>query len=139
MNANYSPLFALSTDHQFSPSPKILLVEDNRLARNAEQLMLESLGCEVIAAETGEQGLKLFDAQFDAVIVDIDLPGISGLEVAQAIRKNHPILPIIACTSANRFSEEAYKAAGINLVLEKPMRIEQMYHCLASYWHQVVH
>lgn len=139
MKASYSPLFALSTHHQFSPSPKILLVEDNHLARNAEKLMLESLGCEVTAVETGEQGLRYFNAQFDAVIIDIDLPGISGIEVAKAIRSNHFSVPIIACTSANRFSKEVYKAAGINLVLEKPMRIEQTYHCLASYLRRVVH
>ena len=133
------PLMALSTPTQFLDQPKVLLVEDNALAAIAGKIMLESLGCEVILAETGEDGLEKFSDQLQAVVLDIDLPDISGIEIAKTIRKNNSKIPLIACTSSYRFSEEDYFQAGFNLVLEKPMRLEKIYVCLASYLQQRVH
>ena len=135
------PLFALSPSCAKATEgrPKILLVEDNSIARTAEKLILESLGCEVVTAKDGEEGLKYFNSKLQAVVLDIDLPGISGITVAQAIRKNNFNIPIIACTSSHRFSEAEYVNAGINLVLEKPMRIKKTYTSLMSYMQQQVH
>lgn len=136
---HFSPMFALSAHARFPNSPKVLLVEDNAMARYAEQLILESLGCEVITAEDGEQGLQSFHSKLQAVILDIDLPGISGMTVAKTIRKHNAQVPIIACTNSQRFSESEYLSAGFDLVLEKPMRIEQVYMSLVSCLHQQVH
>lgn len=133
-----SSLFALSANSRFSNNPKILLVEDNFLARQAEQLILESLGCEVTAAQDGEEGLRFFHSGLQAVVLDIDLPGISGMTLAKKIRRIEPHMPIIACTSNCKCSQEDYLNAGIDLVLEKPMRIENTYVSLVPYMRQRV-
>ena len=133
------PLMALSTPRQFVDQPAVLLVEDNAMAATAGKMMLESLGCEVLLAENGEEGLEKFSDQLQAVVLDIDLPDISGIEIARAIRKNNPTMPLIACTSSCQFSEEDYFQAGFNLVLEKPMHLEKIYVCLAGYLQQRVH
>ena len=120
------PLCALSSQASFVASPKILLVEDNALARHAEQLLLETLGCSVVAAGSGEEGLKIFNAQFNAVVLDIDLPGISGLTVAKTIRSKQLTLPLIACTGNTLIDAAGYKKAGFDFVLQKPMRLAEI-------------
>ena len=67
----------------------ILVVEDNESLNKLIKLKLERDGYRVLVCENGEDGLKMFEKEnFDLVWLDIYLPGMSGLEVLEKIRKN---------------------------------------------------
>jgi len=76
---------------------RILIVDDDEAVRKATMIVLEAGGFEVVAVESGPSG---FDAikvgAFDAVIVDLFMPGMDGLETTRAIHQHSPSLPIIA-------------------------------------------
>ncbi len=71
---------------------KILVVEDHPDVSNTMVFLLKRGGCNVIAAQTGIQGLELArDGDFDLITLDIDLPGISGLEICRYLKQD-PVL-----------------------------------------------
>jgi DNA-binding response OmpR family regulator len=75
---------------------KILCIDDETDLLFTRKLLLESEGHEVIEAGTGEQGIRLFQAnKIDLVVVDYWMTGMNGLAVARAIKKLNPAVPII--------------------------------------------
>jgi len=75
----------------------ILIVADEPSVGAATKILLEHEGVEVRAVESGEAGLKAFETTpFDAVIVDIFMPGMDGFATIKAFRKLRPSVPIIA-------------------------------------------
>ena len=77
---------------------RILLIEDDHDIREGVRILLESEHYQVIEAENGEQGLEAIDDNIDLVILDIIMPGMSGLKTCEEIRKisNVPILFLTA-------------------------------------------
>ena len=82
----------------------ILVVDDDESARNCLRLMLSSLGYEAEAAETGEQALGQLagPSQPAAVLLDLLLPGISGLEVLDQLQSTRPSLPVIVMSTVTQ-------------------------------------
>ncbi|CAL9658019.1 response regulator transcription factor [Streptomyces sp. G3] len=79
--------------------PRVLIIEDDRAVRDGLLLALRRQGHEVAAAATGEDGLEqLRTFRPEAVVLDLMLPGMSGLEVCRRIRA-HDQLPIIMATA----------------------------------------
>ncbi|WP_031034329.1 response regulator transcription factor [Streptomyces sp. NRRL F-5650] len=79
--------------------PRVLIIEDDRAVRDGLLLALRRQGHEVAAAATGEDGLQqLRSFRPEAVVLDLMLPGMSGLEVCRRIRA-HDQLPIIMATA----------------------------------------
>ncbi|KOU08317.1 MULTISPECIES: response regulator transcription factor [Streptomyces] len=79
--------------------PRVLIIEDDRAVRDGLLLALRRQGHEVAAAATGEDGLEqLRSFRPEAVVLDLMLPGMSGLEVCRRIRA-HDQLPIIMATA----------------------------------------
>lgn len=111
---------------------RLLVVEDNPLNRQVAQELLEGEGAEVALAEGGNQGVVtvLRGAQsFDAVLMDIQMPDMDGLEATRLIRESplHRNLPIIAMTANASASErEACLAAGMNEHVGKPIDLERL-------------
>ena len=68
---------------------KILVVEDEKHIADGLKFNLEADGFDVSAAETGEEGLSLADGSWDAIVLDVMLPGISGFEMARRLREDH--------------------------------------------------
>ncbi len=103
----------------------VLLVDDNRdLAENiAEILEGEGIACTI--ALDGESALEaLRSGQFDLVVTDIRMPGMTGIQVLEAIRISHPDLPVIVMSAyANERSLAAAVATGAIAVLAKPVDI----------------
>lgn len=112
----------------FTATPRLLAIDDQQVILDLISAMGQSLGYEVRTALTGEEGLKLVEREtFEAVLTDLALPGISGLEVARQISRRRPGLPIILVTGwSTETKGEELAEAGITEVLYKPFRIEQL-------------
>ncbi|WSQ12552.1 response regulator transcription factor [Streptomyces sp. NBC_01231] len=80
--------------------PRVLLIEDDRAVREGVALALRRQGHEVAAAETGEDGLeRLRSFRPDVVVLDLMLPGMSGLDVCRGMRALDQTLPILMATA----------------------------------------
>ncbi|MFF3377055.1 response regulator [Streptomyces sp. NPDC002680] len=80
--------------------PRVLLIEDDRAVREGVQLALRRQGHDVAAAGTGEGGLeRLRSFRPDVVVLDLMLPGMSGLDVCRRIRGADDQVPIIMATA----------------------------------------
>jgi CheY-like chemotaxis protein len=79
----------------------ILFIEDDLLTRNSVTERLGRRGYDVVGAESGEQGLEMAAAlpSPDAVILDIDLPGIDGYETYRQLQAICPKAPVIVCSA----------------------------------------
>jgi CheY-like chemotaxis protein len=104
---------------------QVLVVEDNEISRTLHTLTITSFGCKVQAESSGEAALATLDrgARFDFVILDLNLPGMSGLETARAIHLQGNPTQIILITGDNPDLADASVASGqIQAVLPKPVR-----------------
>jgi len=104
---------------------RVLVIEDNRDNLELIRCVLERSGYEIIAAASGEEGVMLaLSEKPDFILMDIDLPGIDGLEATRRIRAESAdaSVPIMAITSyAMRGDMEQVLAAGCNGYFEKPV------------------
>ncbi|KAF3791527.1 Ethylene receptor 2 [Nymphaea thermarum] len=113
---------------------KVLIVDGDGANRAATRMMLEKLGCRVSAVASGLDCLSVIGCNsdpwdpFQAVILDIQLPEVDGLEVARRVRKTNIMWPlIIALTlSADDGLEEKCLQAGMNGVIRKPILLDAM-------------
>jgi len=103
----------------------VLVIEDNKDNLKIVTYALERAGYRVLAAETGEEGVRRAEAERPAfILMDINLPGIDGIEATKRIRnsKADGAIPIIAITSyAMTGDRERILAAGCNGYIEKPI------------------
>ena len=105
---------------------RILLVDDNASNRLVASTMLERLGAEVFAAESGQAAIDCaLAAPFDLILMDIQMPEMDGMEATRRLRANpgaNRLTPIIALT-ANVLSHQraAYEASGMQGVVSKPI------------------
>ncbi len=104
---------------------KILVVEDNEKNMYLISYIIEAMGHVPLKAFTGEEGVVMAAReQPDLILMDIQLPGIDGLEATQRIRasKASASIPIVAVTSfAMTGDRERLLAAGCNGYIEKPI------------------
>ena len=118
----------------------VLLAEDNELNAEIAQALLESEGIVVTRAADGNEVVDLYVGRpagsFDAILMDIMMPGMDGYEATRAIRLSEKVdaadIPIIALT-ANAFAEDAKAAhdAGMNAHLSKPLDFNKLKNILA--------
>jgi DNA-binding NtrC family response regulator len=73
----------------------ILIADDDEFVREHLRLLLESNGCRVLAVSDGAQAISSFGERLDAAILDLNMPGASGLEVLGVARSKRPDLPVI--------------------------------------------
>ncbi|MCB9990649.1 MAG: response regulator [Rhodospirillales bacterium] len=116
----------------------ILLAEDNKVNRMVALGLLEKYRHRVIVAEDGAQAIEAVQKQdFDIVLMDMQMPGIDGLEATRQIRAlggSYKSLPIIALTAnAMRGDDERCKAAGMDDHVAKPIVPQRLYNVLARY------
>jgi len=104
----------------------ILVVEDNAVNRMIASKMLENLGATVATAEDGEHGVEAAaHGAFDLILMDIQMPGIDGVEATRRIRaldgpaKDLPIIALTANVMAHQ--RQDYLNAGMNGVVGKPI------------------
>ncbi|TNE86305.1 MAG: response regulator [Deltaproteobacteria bacterium] len=114
--------FSAPTD-EFEGSPRVLLVDDDPVNRLVIRGLLETLNVLVDEAESGEQALaKLRESACDLVLMDLQMPGLSGIETARFAIAEGFTAPIVCLTasSAARVEEDVF-AAGMVGVVTKPV------------------
>ncbi|MBN1866778.1 response regulator [Candidatus Sumerlaeota bacterium] len=104
---------------------KILLIEDNEQNRYLATFLLEKRGHQIVPATSGPEGVKLAaQVRPDLILLDIQLPGMDGYAVAEALRKEPGLrdVPIVAVTSYAMVGDrERGLAAGCTGYIEKPI------------------
>jgi DNA-binding response OmpR family regulator len=107
--------------------PRLLLAESEDQLRTKLAYLLEGAGLETITATSGPEALALFEASTpDVLLLDLDLPGMSGLEVCRHIRDRSHV-PILLLSEG---SDESTVVAGLDLgaddCIAKPIRIREL-------------
>jgi len=121
-------------------TPLILIVEDNAVTLKIFESYAKTLKAKIKFVENGEAALKLMPLHnFDFLITDIGLPGISGYQLTEIMRdqektsKNKPI-PIVGLTAhALRDARELCIASGMNDVINKPISLEKFQSLINQY------
>ncbi len=105
----------------------VLIVEDNELNMKLFHDLLDAYGYNVLEARTGPEALEsVANNQLDLILMDIQLPEISGLEVTQKIKENkeYANIPIIAVTAfAMKGDEERIRQGGCEDYIAKPISV----------------
>ena len=126
-------------EKDFLSGKRILVCEDNEMNAEIMKRVLESKQGEVILTGNGQLGLEAFAASdigyYDAVLMDICMPVMNGIEATKEIRRmkraDAKTVPIIAMTAdAYDVDRKRSKEAGINIHLSKPIDVEELYHVL---------
>ena len=131
-----SPSEQKTVEEQSLHGTRILLAEDNDLNAEIAIELLRIQGVEVRRAENGAQAVEMFETSalgdFQAILMDLQMPVMNGLEATVAIRAlNRPdarTIPIIAMT-ANSFQEDvdASEAVGMSGFVPKPVDVDMLY------------
>jgi signal transduction histidine kinase/CheY-like chemotaxis protein len=110
------------------PQPKILVVDDEDAVRELLRDLLEAEGCRVYLAPGGREALSLFAVhEFDGIFTDVGMPGMSGWELAHAIRESNKKVPIAVITGwGEAVGSDEQKQARVNWVVTKPFRAERI-------------
>ena len=119
----------------------VLLVEDIELNIMVAKSVLEKLGCQVDVAMNGEKAIERFEQNhYDLVLLDIQLPDMTGFAIAQYFRQNYEngiydyLPPLVALTANVMQSKAEYQAQGMDDVLRKPLDVKELTQCLKSYF-----
>lgn len=107
----------------------ILVVEDNDDLQVLFKLVLESEGYQVAIANNGQDAIKLLEQTHpQLVLMDIMMPGTSGIEVSRSIKQqqNYETLPILLVSAVDRLKEQQLNYSQANGVLYKPFSLDDL-------------
>jgi CheY-like chemotaxis protein/HPt (histidine-containing phosphotransfer) domain-containing protein len=111
---------------------RVLVADDSPTNRRLALRLLEKRGHVAVAVENGYEAVRaVAEGQFDAVLMDVQMPGMDGLEATQVIRNNEAAevhIPIVALTAHAMDSDrERCLQAGMDGFLAKPFRAEELF------------
>jgi CheY-like chemotaxis protein len=120
-----------------SERPLVLLVEDDRDGRLLLAECLADAGFRVEQAHNGLQALeRAFDLLPDAILTDLNIPGIDGYELTRRLKSDPrtALIPVLAVTGYAPFTQDPARAdrAGIDVVLPKPCDPDELAHTLTT-------
>jgi DNA-binding NtrC family response regulator len=123
-------IIAQSMGQQSAGEGSVLIVEDEAVVRESLRDWLKDI-YQVITAETGEEGLELIEKQdFDVLIVDVRLPGKTGLQVLSEVRETKPYIKCIVITAypSVELAVEAMKLGAVDYLIKpvSPDRLERL-------------
>ncbi|MEM5431336.1 ATP-binding protein [Cupriavidus oxalaticus] len=126
---------ACSTTHSADAAailPTILVAEDNALNQALIAEQLQALGCQPIVVSHGRQALAVLETTpVDAVLTDIQMPGMNGYELLEAVRARHAGVPVLAFSAFARSEWSAdWRQRGFAGYLSKPASLQDLQACL---------
>ena len=131
---------SLNSDHLINPidwsSKKCLLVDDNKDVLIYLNRILDDTGVSVMIARSGFEALELIKStpDIDVVLLDMQMPGMNGIEATREIRKIRRNLPIIAQTAfIFEDDKDIILEAGCDACLIKPIRKEHLITVMSSF------
>lgn len=108
---------------------KVIVVEDNVLNLELVLDILDAMGFEARGVEDGKEALGIIEKeQYDLVLMDIELPGMNGIEVRDNIKKiiSYEKVPVIALTAyAMKGDKERFIASGFDDYMAKPIDVAE--------------
>ena len=122
---------------------RLLLVEDNEINMEIAQFYLEEAGAKVEKAWNGQEAVALFSKKpagsFDAILMDVMMPVMDGMEATQRIRdlkrEDAASIPIIAMTAQTTADiRETCRKAGMDDYIAKPIREEELAKVIRKSW-----
>lgn len=138
LNFNLGSVVPVLNEKKYDPSKlvnkKILLIEDNKINQMVISKMLEKKKMNCTIAETGEEGVEMAKNQnYDLILMDIHLPGISGTTATENIRTFDKKTPIVALTAISLDeNREMLLSFGMNDVITKPFNPEDFYRIISE-------
>lgn len=106
---------------------RLLVVEDDLQMQRALTLTLSARGFETVAATTGAQALQALAGQrMDAVILDLGLPDMDGIDVLRAVRKDSNVPVLVLSARADRFEKVRALDSGADDYVTKPFDLEEL-------------
>jgi CheY-like chemotaxis protein len=107
----------------------ILVVEDQPSNQTVVQLLLESMGLEVSVADNGQKAVEMAGAgSFDAILMDIKMPVMDGMQAARTLRQQGLVVPILAMSAADEPGGKDFDG-----FLAKPVDSHGLYQALSRY------
>src|SRR5207244_12797760 len=116
------------TDNTNVKGPRILIVDDDPAQRSLLDSFLKSQGFDTVPVASGEKALEaLRGAEFNMMISDVRMPGISGLETLRRARKEHTVVPVLLVTAFADIREAvgAMRDGALNY-LSKPIDLDEL-------------
>ncbi|HEY2323435.1 MAG TPA: sigma-54 dependent transcriptional regulator [Thermoanaerobaculia bacterium] len=107
---------------------RVMIVDDEEVLRDVLEVVVRREGFDVVLAASGEEALNLLDGdEVDLVILDVMLPGISGIDTLRAIRISNPTLPVVVITAFSSIDGaiEAMKFGAFHYI-PKPFKNEEV-------------
>jgi PAS domain S-box-containing protein len=101
----------------------ILLVDDDPDVRSVTSMMLSSLGYSVVEADSGHDALKKADTGIDLVLTDFAMPNMTGAELSEQLKRDHPELPVMFITG---FADIDILDVDQQLIVQKPYKEEEL-------------
>jgi len=139
VRARVTPAPAAENPSHDLPALRVLLAEDSLVNQRLAVALLEKYGHSVTVAEDGQQTLDQWEAaSFDAILMDVEMPVLDGLETTKAIRAREQAtgahIVIIAMTAhALKGDRERCLAAGMDDYVAKPIRVQELFDALRAH------
>jgi PAS domain S-box-containing protein len=107
---------------------RILVIDDEEAVRSVLSRILSQVNHQVTVAKNGEEGIRLFkEGEFDIVLTDLGMPGMSGWEVGRAIKEMSPHTPVGMITGwGAEVDQSKIEENGIDFVIPKPFQFDQI-------------
>jgi len=115
----------------------VLIVEDNELNMKLFNDLLETRGCRILQTRNGVEAVKIArESKPDLILMDIQLPEVSGLEVTQWLKDDEELrsIPVIAVTAfAMKGDEEKILKGGCEAYLSKPISVVKFFETIDQF------
>jgi signal transduction histidine kinase/ActR/RegA family two-component response regulator len=113
---------------------EILLIDDDKTVRDVLSAILTEAGHQVVSVDSGAKGVETFDSgELDIVLTDLGMPGMSGWEVAAAIKRRDPAIPVVMVTGwGKQLDEEDIRKNGVDFLLFKPFELVKVQSTVAE-------
>jgi PAS domain S-box-containing protein len=111
-------------------APCLLFVDDEDSLVLLARRYFSRLGYEIVGFHAGDKALEAFEAtpmRFTAVVTDMNMPGMSGVQLAEAVLKRRPEIPIVLCSGhVTAELKQAVERVGVRALVHKPLGIDEL-------------